>query len=233
MSLRQDILKSSNRRRRKEIVIRALLGIGIAGIFCAIAAFLFYIPSLRISNIYIAGLGAVDEAELRTQVLSAISSRKFLIIPEDHLLFFNKNKIKSLLAEKFRVKDYELETDFPSALKISITERKTWAIYCALRKPCYLLGRDGVAFSKSPAFAGKAILKIIDAREEDFFGKNILPEEIFEKINYVIENVPPRAGEGISIINIKSSGKLTCSTSDRGGICLSMTKQLSSARSII
>jgi hypothetical protein len=208
MSLRQEILKNSSRRRRKEIVIRILLGIGILGLLAAVAVFLFYIPSLRISNISISGLNADDETELRAEVFSAISSRKFLIIPEDHLIFFNKEKIKSLLAEKFRVKDYELETEFPSSLKISVTERKTWAIHClASGKPCYLLDKDGLAFSQSPGFAGSAILKIIDAREEDFLGKNILPEESFGKIKYFIENISSRVEEEVSAVNIKSSGE--------------------------
>lgn len=190
---------------------------GVVGILSAVSAFLFYIPSLRISNISISGLNSDDEVELRAEVISAISARKYLIIPEDHLIFFNKERVKSLLAKKFRVKDYELETDFPSSLKILVTERTTWAVWCPanlVTKPpsgglvtCLLVDKDGIAFSESLGFSGTAILKIIDAREEDFLGKNILPEESFKKISYIIENVPIKAGEEIGTINIKSSGK--------------------------
>ena len=207
MSLRQDLQKTSSRRRRKEIFIRILIGIGIVGVITGIIIFLFYIPSLRISEVAIAGLSVSDEKELREEILEKLKARRFLILPKDHLIFFPKEEIQTLLANKFRVKDFEMEKDFPSGLKISIVERKTWAVWClADSNRCLLIDREARAFESAAGFAGGAILKIIDARNENFLGKNILPDKSFEKIVFLIDNAPKRVGEEIKTVNIKSAG---------------------------
>ena len=215
MSLRQDLLKTSGRRRRRAFFVRILIGAGVAALAAGIIVVLFFVPSLRIRNVTIAGLNPTDERELKKEILAALAVRKYLILPKDHLILFPKKEIEAFIANKFRVKNFKVEKDFPSGLKISITERETWAVWCPAEsssniqtgKPnCLLLDQEGLAFEAAPGFTGTAVLKIIDARDKNFLGKNILPAKDFEKIKFFIEKVPGRITEEIKTINIKASG---------------------------
>ncbi len=208
MSLRQDLQKTLHRKKQSELFRRALIGIGILGILATVIAFLFYIPSLRITKLIISGLSPIDEKQLRREVLAALATREYFIIPKDHLLFFPKNEIYALLQNKFRVRAFKLEKDFPSTIKIEVTERETWAVWCSAdATKCLLLDKDGLAFESATGFSGSAILKIVDARGDDFIGKNILPLENFLKIRELVEKAPGIMKETVGTINIKSSGK--------------------------
>ena len=101
MSLRQDLLKTSHRRQRKSILFKVLIGIGIFGVASAIATFLFYIPSLRVSNINISGLDATGEKKLRAEIFGILEGRKWLIIPKDHMLFLPKENVENILSGEY------------------------------------------------------------------------------------------------------------------------------------
>ena len=189
--------------------MRVLIALGFLLILTGIIIFLFYVPSLRISRVQITGLSIADEKELRTEILTALSSRRYLIIPKDHLVLFQRKEIETLLSNKFRVKQFDLKKDFPSGLKIVLSERETWAVWCRASnlENCFLIDQGGVVFEKAAGFAGSAVLKIIDARDEDFLGKNVLPNQSFEKISLFREWIKDQVGEEIRKVNIKSSGK--------------------------
>jgi len=209
MLLRQELLRTSHKRRRWRLVYKILAGVGVVGIISAAITFLFYIPSLRVKTIAISGLDSASEKELRLEIFEALGARRLWVLPKDHLIFFPRKEIEALLADKFRVKQFQLEKNFPSSLKIAITARETWAIWCSLQNPknCLLLDKEGLAFEKAPEIAGSIVLKIIDARGGDFLGKNILPPAEFQKILFLIENVTKRAGENVLTADIKASGE--------------------------
>lgn len=185
------------------------MGLGVLVIIAGLIIFLFYIPSLRITKVAIAGLGSVDEKNLRAEVLAALDSRRFLVLPRDHLLFFPKNEVEELLNHKFRVRTFELSKDFPSSISIQINARETWAVWCPAsgRVDCLLLDKDGLGFEKARDFAGTAVLKIIDARDDDFLGKKILEHDKLIKLQEMISDIPGKAGDELSTINIKASGE--------------------------
>lgn len=208
MSFRQDLLKASNKRKRRFLLFKILLGIGILSAALAIIVILFYVPSLRVSSIFISGLDVNDETELRAELFQILEGRKWLIVPENHMFFLPKKNIEEFLASKYRVRDFTVEKVFPSALDISITERKTWAIWCdGSGNNCLLLDRDGLAFEKSVILDGSAILKITDERDDDFLGENILLAEKFSKIAQLTEDVPKIIESDITSIRIKKSGE--------------------------
>lgn len=210
MSLRQDLLKTSHRRQRKKVFIKILLGIGVLGIASAVVTFLFYIPSLRVSNIVISGLDKNSEKELQAELFGILRGRKWLIVPKDHILFLSKKDIEDFLTEKYRFRDFAVAKKFPATIDISITERKTWAVWCPAEgngNDCLLLDMDGLAFERSPAVSGSAILEITDARGGDFLGKNILSEDKFSKIFQMVESAPKTIQSDITNIYIKKSGE--------------------------
>ncbi|OGF52283.1 hypothetical protein A3I27_01985 [Candidatus Giovannonibacteria bacterium RIFCSPLOWO2_02_FULL_43_11b] len=208
MSLRQDLLKTSHRRRKKDIFTKILFGICVLGIVSAIATFLFYIPALRVSNIIISGLDKNNAKELHTELFEILGGRKWLIVPKNHILFLPKKNIEEFLSGKYGFRDFAVAKKFPSTIDISITERKTWAVWCRENgNNCLLLDKEGLAFERSVIFFGSSILKIMDAREEDFLGKNILPPEKFNRILQMTEDAPKIIQGDIESIYIKKSGE--------------------------
>ncbi|KKU16667.1 MAG: hypothetical protein UX24_C0004G0003 [Candidatus Giovannonibacteria bacterium GW2011_GWB1_45_9b] len=217
MSLRQDLLKTFHKRRQKGVFIKILLWVGILGIVSAMATLLFYVPPLRVSKVNIFGLDKNDEKQLRAEILEIIAGKKWLIVPRDHVFFLSQKDIEEFLAGKYRFSDFAVERKFPSAIDVSITERKTWAIWCPsdleAKLPrgslasCLLLDKEGLAFEKSVISSGSAVLKILDAREEDFLRKNILPPEHFGKISQMIENIPKIIESDIVKVYIKKGGE--------------------------
>ncbi len=109
---------------------------------------------------------------------------------------------------KYRFSDFVVKRKLPSAIDVSITERKTWAIWCKDgENNCLLLDKDGLAFEKSIISSGSAVLKILDAREEDFLRKNILPPEHFRKVSQMIEKIPKIIESDIVKVYIKKGGE--------------------------
>ena len=182
-----------------------MLGLVAAGGLIVAA---FYIPSLRLSVIIIEGLSPAETKILREEIEQNLAQKYFYVFPKDNLILFPKEKVETLLRAKPRIQEFMMEREFPSTLKISLTERETWAVWCQkdAKTPCLLLDRGGFAFVVSPAFSGTAILKIIDERNEEFIGKNILPGVQFQKLAELVERLPRRAEEEVSAIEIKVSG---------------------------
>src|SRR3990167_712620 len=79
MSLRQDLLKTSHKRRQKGVFIKILLWVGILGIVSAMATLLFYVPPLRVSKVNIFGLDKNDEKQLRADILEIIAGKTWAI----------------------------------------------------------------------------------------------------------------------------------------------------------
>lgn len=177
--------------------------------FIIVIFFLFFIPQLRINNIAIAGADGKAAKDLENEIKSILQNKYYYIIPKDHLFFYPRDEIEALLEKKFRVQKFGIDKDYPSALKISISEREPWALWCSAENQgkCLLIDRDGFAFENAPLTAGTAVLKIIDARNSNPLGKNILPEGDFSLLRFFIEEIPKNIDEKISSVNIKASGK--------------------------
>lgn len=175
-----------------------------------LSVLIFYVPSLRISKVHIEGLSISYEKELRGGILEILSQKRWLIFPKDSVFLFPRGELENILKNFHRIKKFQLEVEFPAALRLSVEERKTWAVWCQseLKRLCLLVDEEGFAFVSSPALSGKAVLKIIDERNEDFLGKNVLPPEGFSKIRTFIGLLPRRTGEEIESVNIKISGNI-------------------------
>ena len=196
------------RRKRQQIFLKGiliLLGFVAAGGLVLAA---FYIPSLRLSSIVIEGLSPAETKILREEIEQILSQKYFYVFPKDNFILFPKEKVEILLKAKPRLREFLMEREFPSTLKIFLKERETWAVWCQkdAKKSCLFLDAEGFAFGAAPAFSGTAVLKIIDERNEEFIGKNIMSSAQFQKLAALVERLPRRAKEEVSAIEIKISG---------------------------
>jgi len=205
----RNLLEISKRRRRRWAFIKFS-----AWILAALAALgglasLFYIPSLRLKTISISGLEGVREMELREELYLELSGKYLRVLPKDHLLFLPKKELEAVLRSKLRIEEFSVEREFPSTLKISVRERKSWAIWCRKEaetlKECALSDKSGFIFAASPMFSGSAVLKIIDERPDSYLGRYVLEPEKFAALTSFMGRLESKTNEEIATLEVKSA----------------------------
>jgi len=216
-------LDVSRRRKRRWALIKisgwtSLVLLAVAG-----GVSFFYIPSLRAGSLTFTGLEALNEAKLREEISNILSQKYFFIFPKNNIVFLPRKEISSFLSGIFRIEEFSIETGLPSKLEIKVKERKSWAIWCpksadlpaegspqagspsdiqAGKLPCALVDKNGFVFAAAPIFSGSAVLKILDGRGVDYFGKNFIAPEKLNEVSLFGERLEKRLGEEISAVEI-------------------------------
>ncbi|MDP3785425.1 MAG: cell division protein FtsQ/DivIB [bacterium] len=219
----RELLDVSRRRKRRWALIKISSWTSIVFLGIAAGVSFFYIPSLRASSITFTGLETLNETKLREEVSDILSKKYFLIFPKNNIVFLPRKEILSLLAGIPRLEGFSIETGLPSKLEIKLKERKSWAVWCrkpadlpaegspqagspsdiqAGKPPCALVDKNGFVFAAAPIFSGSAVLKILDGRGIDYFGKNFIAPEKLNEISLLGERLEKRLGEEISAVEI-------------------------------
>lgn len=200
----RNLLELSRKRRRRWVLWRAA-GWLLAFFFTGGAlASLFYIPQFQIRAVAVQGAKSLDSALLAAEVSSVLQGKYFRLLPKNNLIFLPRKKVAALLQKEPRIESFSMERRFPSALEIEIKEREPWGIWCQGER-CFFADQTGFVFAPAPLAEGRAIFKIKDEREENFFGKHFLPRELLEKIIHLAERVAKRFEEEPWLLEIKTS----------------------------
>lgn len=208
----RELLDVSRRRKQRWALIKILGWTSLALLVIAAGISLFYIPSLRASSVTFTGLDALNEAKLREDISNILSQKYFLIFPKNNIVFLPRKEISSLLAGILRIEEFSIETGLPSKLEIKVKERKSWAIWCQKTgeavSSCALSDKKGFVFAAAPIFSGSAVLKILDGRGVDYFGKNFIAPKKLNEIAAFGERLEKRLGEEISAVEIINDDEL-------------------------
>lgn len=198
--MRNDIIASSKRIRRKQILTKAVLAtLGIFVLLSSIVAF-FYIPKFRIKNIGIEGLMILEKESLQSGIFNFLKNKFFGILPYDNIFILPKEKLTSFISRKFPpLKKVSVSRDFPQGVFILVEERKPESLWCrgekssviqtelALRSfsegGCAFMDENGFIFQAAPFFSGDIFLKFFDQRKEPAdVGRNIMSGGEFIKL---------------------------------------------------
>tara|TARA_Y100000310_G_C20664013_1_gene806434 strand:+ start:1540 stop:2289 length:750 start_codon:yes stop_codon:yes gene_type:complete len=129
------------------------------------ATTLFFIRSdyFRISNIIVIGNKTVRTELVEALVDTEISGNLFFVIPNNHFLFYPREKIiQSLVLNSPRIKEVSLKVDNLSKIIIEITERSSNALWCPeddLNVGCFLLD-DGLAYKSADDDIASSTMRI-------------------------------------------------------------------------
>lgn len=202
----RDFLQISRRRKRRWTLIKWVSWIAVVVVFLGVSVGAFYIPALRIRKISLAGFESINSETIRGKVSDILSGKYFYLIPKNNILFLPSQELNSLFNGNLRIEKFLIEKSVFSGLSIHVSERKTWAIWCAPNESCYLADQSGFVFANAPGLAGSAILKIQDEREGDKLGQKFLPDAELDKLKYFIVSLPGKFGEEVSSLDVKPGG---------------------------
>lgn len=200
---RKNFLVSSGRRRR--IFFRWLFS-GLAAIATAsVLVLLLRLEAMQIKALEISAGATVEASEIEEAVKEELSKKTLGLLPRSSILFYPGEKIREKLTANFpAIESVSLERDFPSTLKISVSERKPSFLYCqsaveiveageaeGLAAPlCFLADKAGFIFAVASSIPKD--LTVFESRvgeDSNPLNQPIVEQGLFEKILTVIETL--------------------------------------------
>lgn len=144
------------RKQRKILwwILSILLIIGII--------YLTYGTPLRVAGINIQGNKHTSAEEITKIGQEYLQARRFLILPQDNMLFFPRAKFtKAIMEQVPGVSQMSLDIDGDKIININISDRKATGIWCndAELTQCYFFDDTGTIFKESFNFIGSIFVK--------------------------------------------------------------------------
>jgi cell division septal protein FtsQ len=116
---------------------------------------------LLISKIHLVGNVVTTEDDIEAVVNEDLSGNYFYLVPKASSLFYSKKKIQEDLLRTFpRLSQAVVTLESPSAITITMLERRPEALYCkdvskaSSPSGCYFLDDQGYIFALAPVFSG-------------------------------------------------------------------------------
>jgi hypothetical protein len=191
MFQRGDKYKSPKLKARKKKLLLIRSGIGLIGVLLVIVALSFVskIGAFSVKRVVFEGNSVVTGEELQQVVDRELAGNYLGLFSKRNMLLFPKKQIVAAVEEAFpRVEKAELELDDVNALRLSLTERKPYAIWCDsvtledkenIRKGCYFLDGEGLVFAPAPFFSGNVFFRYFGLLGEEPLTKRYLSPNEF------------------------------------------------------
>jgi len=117
---------------------------GAAGIIAAVVLyFIFFSPYFYINKVNVEGLETIPGNEFQGLVDNYLSSRWFLIFPNNNSLIMRKSRLESKIGERYVLDELDIDRDFPSVLNIRVKEKISNSIL-AIGPNYFFLDAQGV-----------------------------------------------------------------------------------------
>ena len=159
--------KSSNKTRivsgvRQKKARRKIFGWFFSILVVVLVVYLTYGQAFRLKEFVVEGNKHTSSEEILKIAQEYREAYRFLILPQDNLLFFPKKKFIQALQENVPgISSAELDTDSSKIIHIQILDRKASGIWCNDTElvDCYFFDDTGVVFKKSFNFTGSIFVK--------------------------------------------------------------------------
>lgn len=142
-------------------------------------------PYWQLKNIKISGLEVLEEDEIKAKINNMLSGEYVPFIPGSSFLLADTKAVAAELKKEFpKIKDAAVTKHFPDTLKISITERGLFGIFCG-EANCAYVDKTGFAYESSPSSSGSLIVKIKSDLSEVKIGSQALDPLLMERIIFL------------------------------------------------
>lgn len=143
-------LKSSNSKHKLWYKILSII------LLIGVLVFLYWFTygSLwKINNIEIVDARHTDVEALKTDIYNITEKKKFLIIPNNHILFLSKKRVTDHILENYpSVESVEIKKTKDRDIIISIKDRMPMGVWCD--DNCFFFDDLGILFKKSFDYTG-------------------------------------------------------------------------------
>ncbi|MEK7481605.1 MAG: FtsQ-type POTRA domain-containing protein [Patescibacteria group bacterium] len=107
----------------------AVVFIALSLILGAWAGLLLFHPYFHIRNIIVTGTQNITETALQDTVTTALSRKRWYVVPHNNFFALDKKRLATILKTKYPVETVVVKTQFPDAIRITVTERLAFVIY--------------------------------------------------------------------------------------------------------
>lgn len=153
-------LSSKKLRLRRRIYI--LLG---STVFLGVIASFLYIPFFEIQGIDIRGARHTDVIALEQSVRPFIEARRYLFVPNNHVLLYRKKDIEKFILQTYpSVETVDIRIDTSRKIVVQIKDRNPLGVWCT--DVCYLYDTNGVLFKKSFKYTGALFVSWSDTEKK-------------------------------------------------------------------
>lgn len=218
-------LHSSERaeRTKRRLVFFSLAGVFlIAGVLAALS-WGSYRGEVSVNTIRIVGAGVVSEDSIRALVEKKLSGAYFNIFNRANIFLYPRKSVENTLLETLpRLADVSLYRVGFREIVVKIEERAPSYLWCGdeyspdtLRRECFFLDPQGVAFARAPHFSGPVYFELYGKMRGDTIstlrkhgppiGLSFLPPEDFARIIF-FRNALFESGLSAEALVIEESG---------------------------
>jgi hypothetical protein len=169
--------RNAERRKKKQILIVSAV-VGAVVFFVGGAIWLSRIDALQIKTITVEGAGSALKKNIQTVADEELEKKIWFVFPRRNTLLFSKSAIEKRLLTEPKIKTVEIDRFGFSEIKIIITERAPFALWCekfveqkaatAIKvetKPesvsdCYFVDNEGFIYARAPFFSGHVFFEL-------------------------------------------------------------------------
>jgi hypothetical protein len=181
-------LKSSN--KKKNVFVRIISIISLIT-FLVFLWWFVYGAIWKINNIEIVDAKHTDTEGLKNDIYNITQTKKFLIIPNNHILFLSKGQIERYILETYpSVEFVEVNKTKDRDVVISIKDRMAMGVWCD--ELCYFFDDEGTIFKKSFDYTGAVFTKweIASSTPLNFYDKALCVDVCIDKtfVSFLTQN---------------------------------------------
>lgn len=178
-----------HKKKRKERKRKLIIFSSAAFITLIVIVLLLRLEQIQVSEISMEGNEVVSDEKAVVVVKSALSGNYLGLIPRTNALLYSKSRVKESLSKEFpRFSSVEVSLDGINSIKITVTEREPYALYCdSAERPqnasaCFFLDKEGFIFDEAPAFSGTVYFVYASEQKiETSLGQELMPRSEFKE----------------------------------------------------
>jgi cell division septal protein FtsQ len=192
MKTRSRVIKPSRLREKRRRI--ALIKAGLL-LFCCIVLLALIISFFRLKTFVVTDIQIVGNSVTSSDSLTALAKNDMggdyaYLFPRSNIFIYPQEKIrKDIMASFNRISDVSLSTEGTHVLRIEVTERKPYALWCkdpasGTAGSCYFMDNTGYVFDQAPDFFGGVFITYYGiVTDDDPIGKSFLDREQFSGLD--------------------------------------------------
>lgn len=181
-------LKSSNKKGK--ILYRIISIILLIGLLSLLYWFI-YGSIWQIKKIDILNAKHTDIQSLKSDIDNFLHKKKFLIIPNDHMIFLSKTELRDFILNTYpSVEEVIISKNFDKEIVINIKDRKAMGVWCD--ENCFFFDDLGILFKKSFDYTGAVFTtwSMIKSNSLRFYDKALCIDMCIDEkfVNFLSKN---------------------------------------------
>ncbi len=143
-------LKSSSKKGK---TLYKILSVIFTIVVLSLTLWVIYANVWKIKKVDVLNAKHTDVNQLKADIDSFLSKKQLFIIPNDHILFLSKKKLKNFILNTYpSVEEVYIDKNFEKEIVIKIKDRKATGVWCD--QNCFFFDDEGILFKKSFEFTG-------------------------------------------------------------------------------